>query len=138
MPVHGAVVTLITSALSGGSEKSVESVFCLVVPLGQNTMKPINVAIAATPTAAQIARATFVSATNSGRYSVELPSSAAITVTVMHLRSACREGVSTVKMTWSPTNDSTARSTTGCTTSTSSTPRPPGHRRDARRCRHLR
>jgi hypothetical protein len=66
VPVHGAVVTLTTSALSGGSEKSVESLFCLVVPLGQNTMKPINVAIAATPTAAQIARATFASAANSG------------------------------------------------------------------------
>jgi hypothetical protein len=66
VPLHGAVVTLTTCALSGGSENSVGSVLRPPAPLGQNTTTPINVAIAATPTADQIARATFVSATNSG------------------------------------------------------------------------
>lgn len=66
VPVHGAVVTPTTCALSGGSENNVGSVLRPLAPLGQNTTTPINVAIAATPTADQIALATFVSATNSG------------------------------------------------------------------------
>lgn len=66
VPVHGAVATLTTCALIGGSVNNVGSVLRPVAACGQNMTTPINVAIAATPTADQIARATFVSATKWG------------------------------------------------------------------------